>query len=139
MNLKQMWASIIAWWSRFAARWRKPAQPIPVMPEVVEIIPEVPAIELEEFEVVPYEAYAHPSLPIELIFIKPPVVETETKSGLQQQVEMLIGLLAARELRAHRHYQSTGSCNIDIPRIDSRVSKPIDSRTHKTRNSRSPR
>jgi hypothetical protein len=115
MTLTKIWAYIVSLWAKWASRWRHPT------PEVRTVV------SLPEFDVMPYESYEHPSIPIDLDFIEPPVVESKPNE-LQQAVEAFIGLLAMRELRAHTHHALTGSCNIDIPRQDCRVVKPVDCR-----------
>jgi hypothetical protein len=184
MNLKQLWASIFAWWTRFAARWRKPQSTPTTTPTVLEGIPEplvleevaavepdvvIPAITIEleseaalepeiiesaaipepevpglaEFEVAGIEAgVVLPSIPIDLEFIDPPaeqeVVAEPQPKELERAMKQFAMLLTARELRAHRHYQTTGSCNVDVPRQDSRTAAPQDCRVRRPRNSRIP-
>jgi hypothetical protein len=123
MTVTKIWGYIVAWWAKWTSRWRQPALEVPTLEEFG-----VSAIEPDVFV---------PSLPIELVFIEP-IVQSEPQecSDLQRQMEMFIGLLAMGELRAHRHFHATGSCNIDVPSVDCRVSKPIDSRLSKSKNSR---
>jgi len=135
MNLKQIWASIVAWWISWTARWRKP-QPtstvLEVIPEPLAVEPEPPEVPtLEEFEVAAVEP------PV----IEPEIVEEPQPSELSRKVEQFLALLMARELRAHRHYNATGSCNEHVPSVDSRaagplqdcrVNRPTNSRTHRT-------
>jgi hypothetical protein len=160
MNLKQIWASIVAWWISWTARWRKP-QPtstvLEVIPEPLAVEPEpqtpepepdtctyartyectVQEVPLEEFEVAVVEPdVIVPSIPIDLEFIEPPAAEVveEPPSELQRAMAELTKLLIARE-----HYQTTGSCNADVPRQDCRAAGPLqDCRVIRPRNSRVP-
>lgn len=127
-NLKSIWTSIITWWVKWTAGWRKPVSPVP----------EVPA--LPEFEVVAIEPDVIVlAIPIDVEFIESEVVEPPQASELQVVMSQFLMLLTERELRAHQHYSMTGSCNVDVPRLDCRVTRPIDSRVCKTRNSRAAR
>lgn len=123
MTFKKVWANIVLWWARLASRW-KPAVEVPALPE---------------FEVAGTESgVVVPSSLIDLEFVGAEVV-AEQPNELEHAMKQFVLLLTARELRAHRHYSATGSCNIDVPRQDCRVVKPIDSRVSRSRNSRASR
>lgn len=125
MNIKKMWSVIVLWWAKFASRW-KTAEEVPALPT------------LPEFEVLAIEPDAAvPSFPIEIEFIEPEVVEPP----ISNVAALLMSVLLARHGHASSHYQRTGSCNVNWPAPDCRVSAPQDSRilTMKRRNSRSPR
>jgi hypothetical protein len=98
---------------------------------------------LEECEVTAIESdVVIPSIPIDLEFLEPPaakVVEEPQPSALSHTMDQFLALLMARELRAHKHHSATGSCNADVPRVDSRVDgPPQDCRVNRPTNSRVP-
>jgi hypothetical protein len=150
-NLKQMWASIISWWASWTSRWRKPelpttpAVPIPEPLVVVEVEPpEVPAVEpIEEFEVAAIEPSVTMSpIPIDLDWFEPAplVVAPPQRSERDIMLDNFLAMMLARELRKSRsHFAKTGSCNPNVPSVDSRAAgAPADSRVSRPTNSRIP-
>jgi hypothetical protein len=141
MRLNPIWVYILGLWTKWTARWCKAKPTIPaeiaveIEPHVAE--QEVPA--LQEFEVAEIEAAVIISpTPIDLDFIEP-IVAPAPPTDLQRRMDQFLVMMLARELRAHKHYLTTGSCNIDVPSQDCRVVKPVDSRAVRPRNSRAVR